>query len=193
MGEAAFIYFPVAFYIEFLCAAALGVAMALRPFVMTLANLQNDRIRLRTVSNSGLRRKTLSPAESVSEAWPGWPTLADSEPQNAAERNRLPIVLWETARAVMISIGMAFIVMAILSVMQFNVGRLSSESLQDLSLPKLLKADRQDNSVSAATSHQKPPGIAARQYAATHSRTRICALIDFRPAGGFPQNAWCIL
>ena len=159
--------------------------MALRPFVMTPANLENDRIRLRTVSNSGLRRQTTAPAGSVSEAWPGWPTQpAEAEPANAAEKNRLPIVLWETARDVIISITMAFILMAILSVMQFNVGRLPGESL---------KTDREKNTVFAATSHLKPQGIAARQYAATHSRTRICALIDFRPAGGFPQNAWCIL
>jgi hypothetical protein len=183
MGEAAFIYFPVVFHIEFLCAAALGVAMALRPFVMTLAHLENDRIGLRTVCNSGLRRKTATPA-SVSEAWPGWPTLAEAEPRNAAAGNRLPIVLWETARDVMISITMAFILMAILCVLQFNVGRLPGESL---------KADREKTTASAATSHLKPQGIAARQYARTHSKTRICALIDFQPAGDFSQNAWCIL
>jgi hypothetical protein len=185
MGEAAFIYFPLAFYIEFLCAAALGVAMALRPFAMSLANLENDRIRLRPAPNFGFRRETAAPARSVSEAWPGWSTQpAEAEPANAAAGNRLPIVLWETARDVIISITMAFILMAILCVLQFNVGRLPGESL---------KTDREKNTVFAATSHLKPQGIAARQYAGIHSKTRICALIDFRPIGDIPQNAWCIL
>ena len=152
---------------------------------MTLASLENDRIRLRTGSNFGFRREAVAPARSVSDVWPDWSTqVVEAEPENAVERNRLSVVLWETAGAIVISIGMAVIVMVILGVLQSNVGRWSSESL---------KTDREKNTVFAATSHLKPQGIAARQYAGIHSKTRICALIDFRPVGDIPQNAWCIL
>jgi hypothetical protein len=151
--------------------------MALRPSVMTLASLENDRIRLRTESNFGFRREAVAPARSVSDVWPDWSTqVVEAEPENAVERNGLSVVLWETAGAIVISIGMAVIVMVILGVLQSNVGRWSSESRQN-----------------AVASHPKPQGIAARQYAGARSKTRICALIDFRPVGDIPQNAWCVL
>ena len=105
-----------------------------------------------------------------------WGEAAEAEPGNAVERNKLSVVLWEAARAIVISIGMAVIVMVILGVLQSNAARWSSESLQNVVAP-----------------HLKPQGIAARQYAGVHSKTRICALIDFRPVGDIPQNAWCIL
>jgi hypothetical protein len=144
---------------------------------MTLASLENDRIRLRTVSSLDFRRETAVPAKRVSDVWPDWSTeAAEAEPGNAVERNKLSVVLWEAARAIVISIGMAVIVMVILGVLQSNAARWSSESLQN-----------------AVASHLKPQGIAARQYAGAHSKTRICALIDFRPVGDIPQNAWCIL
>jgi len=161
---------------------------------MTLATLEIDRNRLRAVSNLGARRKTAVPTERVSDVWPDWSTeAAGTDPAKAVEKNKLSVVLWETARAIVISIGMVILLMVILSVLQANVGRWLGESAQSVSPPALLKADQEENTMIVATSHLEPQGIAARQYAVTHSKTRICALIDFRPVGDVSQNVWCIL
>jgi hypothetical protein len=102
-------------------------------------------------------------------------------------------MLWEAARAIVISIGMVVLLMIILGVLHANIRRWSSESLQSVFRPMLLKSDWTKNTAFAATSHLERQGIAARQHAITHSKTRICALIDFRPVDDNSQNVWCIL
>lgn len=73
-----------------------------------------------------------------------------------------------------------------------NIRRCSSESLQSVYLPALLKSEREENTLFTGTSHLKRQGIAARQHTVTHPKSRICAMSDFRPFGDIHQNVWSI-
>jgi hypothetical protein len=113
-----FLYFPATFHIEFLCATALRMAMVLGSLVMTLANLENGRTRLRAALNFKPRQEIAAPTERASDVWPDWSTeLAEAELTKAAEKNRPSVVLWEAARAIMISVGMVVLLMVGLSIL----------------------------------------------------------------------------
>jgi hypothetical protein len=109
----------VAFYIAFLCAAVLRLAVFLGPFVMTLAIRESDRNHNRAVSNFGPRQEAAALTERVSDVWLDWPTeQAEAELRKAAEKNKLSVVLREAARATLISVGMVIALMVVLSVLQ---------------------------------------------------------------------------
>lgn len=73
-----------------------------------------------------------------------------------------------------------------------NIRRCLSESLHSVYVPAVLKAEREETTLFTGTSHLKRQGIAARQHRVTHPKTRICAMIDFRPFGDIDQNVWSI-
>jgi hypothetical protein len=91
----------------------------LSPSIMTLARLENDRSRFRAVPKP--RRESAASEERVSDVWPDWSTeRSAAELAKDIEKNRSFIVLREAAGAVVYSVGLVILLMAILSVLHIR-------------------------------------------------------------------------
>ena len=83
---------------------------------MTLARLENDRSRFRAVPKP--RRESVASEERVSDVWPDWSTeRSAAELAKGIEKNRPFTVLREAAGAVVYSVGLVILLMAVLSVL----------------------------------------------------------------------------
>jgi hypothetical protein len=83
---------------------------------MTLARLENHRSRFKAVPKPG--RKSAASRERVSDVWPDWSAdLSAAELAKSVEKNRPSIVLREAAGAVIYSVGLVILLMAVLSVL----------------------------------------------------------------------------
>ena len=86
---------------------------------MTLASLETGRSRLYVVPSS--RPERVTPPDRVSDAWPDWSTeLSDAELAKAARKNRTSVVLREAAGAVVFSVGLVILLMAVLGVLHIG-------------------------------------------------------------------------
>jgi hypothetical protein len=83
---------------------------------MSLARLENDHSRFRVVSKP--RGESVATEERASDVWPDWSTeLSAAELAKGVEKNRPSIILREAAGAVIYSVGLVILLMAVLSVL----------------------------------------------------------------------------
>jgi hypothetical protein len=83
---------------------------------MTLARLENDRSRFKAVPKPG--RESAASRERVSDVWPDWSAdLNAAELAEGVEKNRPSVILREAAGAVIYSVGLVVLLMAVLSVL----------------------------------------------------------------------------
>jgi hypothetical protein len=86
---------------------------------MTLARLESDCSRFQAVPKLG--RESVASEERVSDVWPDWSMeLSEEDLARGVEKNRLSIVLWEAVGAVVYSVGLVILLMAILSVLHIR-------------------------------------------------------------------------
>jgi len=115
----AFLSFPHHSHIEFLCPKALWKGAFLSPSAMTLARLEFDRGHLQVVPKP--RRKSVASGERVSDVWPDWSTqIGAAELAEGAQKNRPSTVLREAAGAVIYSVGLVILLIAVLSVLHLR-------------------------------------------------------------------------
>jgi hypothetical protein len=68
-----------------------------------------------------LGRESVASEERVSDVWPDWSMeLSEEDLARGVEKNRLSIVLWEAVGAVVYSVGLVILLMAILSVLHIR-------------------------------------------------------------------------
>jgi hypothetical protein len=83
---------------------------------MTLARLEYDRGHLQVVPKP--RRKSVPSGERVSDVWPDWSTqISAAELAEGEQKNRPSAVLREAAGAVICSVGLVILLIAVLSVL----------------------------------------------------------------------------
>jgi hypothetical protein len=115
----AFLSFPHLSHIEFLCPQALWKEAFLSPSAMSLARLDYDRGHLQVVPKP--RRKSVASGERVSDVWPDWSTeFSAADLVEGAEKNRPFTVLREAAGAVIYSVGLVILLIAVLSALHIR-------------------------------------------------------------------------
>jgi hypothetical protein len=86
---------------------------------MTLARLESDRSRFQAVPKPG--RESVAFEERVSDVWPDWSMeLSEEDLAKDVEKNRPSVVLREAAGAVVYSVGLVILLMAILSILHIR-------------------------------------------------------------------------
>lgn len=83
---------------------------------MTIATLEDFRSRVHAVQTP--RKSNVVSEERDSDVWPDWSTeLSQTELTKAVEKNRPSIVLREAVGAVLYSVGLVILLMAVLGVL----------------------------------------------------------------------------
>lgn len=87
---------------------------------MTIATLEDFRSPVHAVPTA--RKSSVVSGERVSDVWPDWSSteLSDTELTKVAEKNRPSVVLREAVGAVLYSVGLVVLLMAVLGVLHIR-------------------------------------------------------------------------